>query len=232
MEAPTVVLVSHILARLVLPRDVSSSTTWFFMHALCNAALCVRALPSLALLWAGDLSSVRVGEESLDVFPILLAVELHLYHCVAFPLTWHDMFHHVFFAGVLGVPSLLYPVHATSAMLVFLSGLPGGLIYLLITARRCGFLLRVDEPLASALINLFLRSAGILTCLVQYARTLHASPATAPLPPWIVRVLQFSLSSFNAAYYTSQSVERYRRKVREAPPPRPTTKEGTGRGAW
>ena len=114
------------------------------------------------------------------------------------------------FALVMGTPSLVYANRVNNMNLFFLTGLPGGLIYVLLCLRKCGLCLSWDEPLLSCCINVLLRAPGILwscACLVI--------SGGVGLPSWVMG-LQLGLSSANAIGYAHLSYTRCRMYRRSA----------------
>lgn len=171
-------------------------TRWCALHAMGNALITWTAASAL---WVTPVRALRPGWER---FPVTFAIQMHAYHALAYPLSPDDRMHHLVFAFVLGVPSYVYSTTATAAMLVFLSGLPGGLIYALVALRRCGRLAWVPEPRFSAAVNLGLRAPGILWVT---ARVLLIEPRIVPLWVWW---MQLVLPVINAVYYGHQSAVR------------------------
>jgi hypothetical protein len=175
------------------PLPKLSHTRWCAVHAGANALVAVTATPSL-FLHAPSAVTTR--------FPVTLALWLHAYHAVFYPLSADDRVHHLVYAAILGAPSYVYATAGTNAMLFFLTGVPGMLIYALVALRRCGRCVSWNEPVLSAYVNLGLRAPGICWCAWRYAR---APPAW--VPAWAV-VMQVGLPMLNAVYYSQQSVRR------------------------
>ena len=181
-------------------------TRWCALHALSNLVIAAVAWPSLCALADDPLS------DSDPCFPAVLAVQLHAYHAFRFDLSLDDRAHHFLFVAVLGFPSLAYPHRATHAMLFFLSGLPGAIIYALVAARRCGLARSVDERGVSALVNLCFRAPGVVYVLSRFAPALlfshfPSSSLHAPPPLWVA-LMQLSLPAANVFFYAAQAVRR------------------------
>lgn len=183
-------------------------TRWCVVHAAANALVAAWATPSL--LWIAP-------SDAASRFPVTLALWLHAYHAILYPLSADDRVHHLVYAAILGVPSYLYATAGTNAMLFFLSGVPGMLIYLLVALRRCGRCVTWNEPVISAWINVGLRAPGILLTSVRFAR---APPLHVPF--WAY-AMQVALPMVNAVYYTHQSVtraSRVKKTLRVGAPPK------------
>ena len=182
-------------------------TRWVVAHALANAAIAFLATPSLVRTWTLATGAlVPTGGATASV--VVFGVGLHVYHALCYDLSSDDRVHHVLYALLLGVPCCLYATEVVHAMLFFLSGLPGGILYAVIALRRWGCV-TWNEPRLSAWINCGLRAPGVLVCLVQYARLLAREGSHGV--PWLVVAMQMVLPVVNAVYYTHQSLVRYRR---------------------
>lgn len=183
------------------PLRKPAHTRWCAVHAAANVLIAAAALPSLLAVHAAPLATTD------SAFPTVLAVALHLYHVVAYELSADDRGHHLLFVALMGTPSLLHHHRGTNAMLVFLSGAPGALIYGLIAAQRCGRMLWADERTVSALVNVGLRTPGVFYVVARFAPAALAAPT---LPAWVTG-LQIGLPVLNVGYYSWQSVSRWRR---------------------
>ena len=198
----------------LVPAAARESTRWFAEHALVNAVLAGLTLPALAACLADPAGSARHGEGrawATSAYPACLALWLHAYHVALYDLTRADVFHHAVFAVLLGLPAWWYAWGSLcNALLFFLCGLPGGAIYGLLAARRCGALTWVHEPTYSAAWNA-VRCPGILACAACLGATcLAGAPPAAPA--WAIAV-QLTLAPVNAVYYAKESVQRARRQA-------------------
>ena len=195
---------THGIAYAVLGPSHERTTHWWLMHVLCNVVTCVMVWDDLVATFAHPHASAT----SASYRPSLFGVCLHAYHALLFPMSADDRAHHLLFAAVLGVLTVAYSSRASNAMLFFMSGLPGGLIYSVLVARRVDvrWRRRLNESVLSAAVNVGLRLVGILGCLACFARGVGAEG-----PPVTVAALQSALCLGNGVYYTHQSVLRARR---------------------
>ena len=173
------------------------------MHILCNFVVASMVWLDMMIM----LDSPKKGADITSRDASIFAVSVHVYHAVAFSLSCEDRLHHTLFAGIMGSLTASFPSHASNAALFFMSGLPGGLIYSLLVARRCGHFRFVNEPLFSAIVNIFARLLGIVVCLICFVYGL-LSESQARQTPLSIGVLQFVLCLGNGLYYTHQSVVR------------------------
>lgn len=195
---------SHGVSCLLLRRH-NSVTQWWLMHVICNVATCLMVYQDLSELAKG----LPVAHPS-DRQAVIFVVSMHVYHALMFPLSPDDRFHHVVFAFILGLPTVLFSCRASNAMLFFLSGFPGALIYTLLVFRRCSMLRSCNEPMFSCFVNVCIRSLGILLCNIRYGIDYFYDEKNEI--PFSIFALQSGLSTFNAIYYTQQSIRRYLQK--------------------
>jgi hypothetical protein len=118
---------------------------------------------------------------------------IHLYHCLAFPLPAADIFHHVTFVSVLcglAIPFKQMGGCANNFGCFFLSGLPGGIDYVLLVLVREGRLAKMAEKRWNARINTWLRAPPMTVyAFVGYLGWLYGT--TAGLPLWALVVVVF-----------------------------------------
>lgn len=219
-SALVVGLVRQGVHRWVVPAHVAkrATTCWFAEHALVNGVLAVLTVPALA-------AAVREPSRSLDVeyhrgtwagspFPLILAVGVHAYHAVFYALTPSDALHHGLFVTLLAVPGVWYDWGALgNAQLFWICGLPGGLVYALLAAQRCGRARALHEPRVTAVVNVLLRCPGICACTSAFVYVLLTGGTSPRAPAWAIAV-QLTLAPCNAVYYAVDSVRRHRRRPR------------------
>jgi hypothetical protein len=199
----------HVGARWALPDATTpkaAHTRWCAIHAVVNLALCALAWPDLVAVARDPVR--RALDPPTSTQPVALALWLHLYHSVCYALSVDDAAHHLLFALLLGLPSYAHARRITNAMLFFLSGLPGALLYALVALRRVGIGRGIDEPRVSLLVNAGLRAPGILGGVLCVLAQPHAAGVPRP-----VLAMQIALPTLNAVYYTHQSWRRVRRRA-------------------
>jgi hypothetical protein len=86
-----------------------------------------------------------------------------------------------------------------------MNGLPGGVLYLVAAAQRCGRLAWVHEPALTAALTCGVRLPGGLLSCAQLWRSLRAGHVEAPLA---ASAVQLALGPFNTMYYAVHAVRR------------------------
>jgi hypothetical protein len=144
------------------------------------------------------------GESS--AWPLTIVNAAHVYHMLGgFSLSSADYFHHFLFIPLLGFPGQVLkwgPVQPAGAF--FISGLPGGLTYLMLGLVKLGWFSSIKEKRVTANLNSWVRVPGILiTAFLCYQACIygnHSLPSSWWMLPSIL------LGPFNALYYNKQAV--------------------------
>ena len=207
-------IITRRLGAKVARRDVSACR-WFILHALANSFVCLTAVNALLTTFSDPhnaMDSRVYSDRSLlgaaSIWPLAMVNSVHIYHMLGgFMLSSADYFHHLLFVPLLGFPGQLLPWGAVEpAGAFFISGLPGGISYLLLGLQKLGLLESIVEKRVTANLNTWVRTPGILfTCFVIYQGMLYGRHT---LPLWAVLV-QSILPGFNALYYNKQAVANY-----------------------
>lgn len=122
-------------------------TTWFFLHALANACICVCSVNSFVntlffpgVCANGDVFTDRSMFGVSSVWPLTISNGIHLYHMYGgFSLSSSDYFHHLVFIPTLSFPGQYYKWGSLSnSQALFVTGLPGGIDYFLLGLVKTG----------------------------------------------------------------------------------------------
>jgi len=192
-----------------------TAVRWFLVHSIANAGVCLTALTSMRAVLLDPVQALdgRVYTDaslfgSASAWPLTIINSVHLYHMVGgFALTGADYFHHGLFIPTLGLPGQLLqwgPLANWQAF--FISGLPGGVDYLLLALVKLGRLPPMTEKRVNANLNTWLRAPGILVATVLLYQALLLGNHV--VPPWAVG-LQLVLPAYNALYFNKQAVANY-----------------------
>jgi len=185
---------------------------WFLLHAFWNFGITLACIPDvLETIYRPSVACMPA--KSYNLLPTLMSMALHLYHCVA-PWFWHkftreDFFHHIVFAiGGLGSISVLWPWGpGANFAFLFLTGLPGGLDYLMLGMVKLKLMNRLSEKSINSAVNAWIRGPG---CTIAAAWTYSAwregSGSLLMGPPSVIVVLNFVLIFTNGNYYSQRVV--------------------------
>eukprot|EP00742_Colponemidia_sp_Colp-10_P020262 GILJ01023599.1.p1 GENE.GILJ01023599.1~~GILJ01023599.1.p1 ORF type:complete len:237 (+),score=34.35 GILJ01023599.1:35-712(+) len=141
------------------------------------------------------------------ITPNNIIAALHLYHCIGFNLSADDIFHHLTFCFTLC--SLAIPAKQISGSSVtlggfFLSGLPGGIDYLMLTLSAHGYVSKDTQKNVYTKLNVYMRGPAMTVYVFMvWVTNLH----TRHPCPWYVAIVSCFLHYYNGQYYTQQAIE-------------------------
>ena len=148
---------------------------YFILHAAGNAI-------AVVLTWNGMvrtlLDPVHAAEGDVQIFGYCVVVAIHLYHVLAFrPLPQVEWVHHVLMIGVVG-PVVFY--YARGAIIdycsFFLSGLPGGIDYVMLALVKNGRISKEVEKRVNSGINTWMRTPfGVVGAYILFQVALYKS---------------------------------------------------------
>jgi len=202
------------LSRVVSPKSVSI-VRWFFLHSIANAFVVLTSLSACRAVLIDPthaLDGVKYDDNSLfgtaSVWPLTIINSVHVYHMVGgFKLTAADYFHHLLFIPALGFPGQVFRWGPLANWLAFfISGLPGGIDYLLLGLTKVGLIDHMVEKRVNANLNTWCRAPGILVATVLLYQALLLGRHIVPL--WAA-CLQLILPAYNALYFNKQAVANY-----------------------
>jgi hypothetical protein len=198
---------------------------YFALHAFINAIVVVAAFPDAAKVFMTG-HEAMVGPSYTMVANSAIAA-IHIYHCVAFQLSFADIMHHAVFVTVLC--GLAVPFKHVGGALnnfgcFFLSGLPGGIDYVLLVLVKQGKIDKLTEKRWNARIQSWLR-APPMAIYAFCAFQLYLFKRDAMAFHGAVLFVVSALHILNGVYYTAQAVETWARHDTLAQQERTTAKK-------
>jgi hypothetical protein len=204
--------VIFVIADVVLSRfiDRSNKGHWFGLHAFANLFVVVFAIPDVIYTLQDPMSglSARGCDDRMWACNDMAAsaiVAIHMYHCLAYRnLTADDWFHHILFCTTILPMHFAFTWGVWSNMLCFfISGLPGGIDYALLTLVKTGVIHSMTEKRINVYLNMWVRGPGLIAVVVlNYVGYLY-SDHTIPRWPCLIGGL---LVMFNGQYYSERVV--------------------------
>ena len=171
MSLPPLVLVDYTICAACCPNP---GARWFLLHALGNFVVAVLCVPdfvhtahnppaAMSVAYCASLPSYGQGLLApCSDWPTCIIIAMHLYHMLSFQLDANDMFHHLLFVPIIGGMNFFYPNGAVANILsFFISGLPGGVSYLLLAMVKTGHVSAFSEKRVSCSINTWLRGSMV-----------------------------------------------------------------------
>jgi len=201
-------------ASLLLGR-VARQARWFSVHSFANLLVVATSIKSVLVVMKDPFNAMdsRIYHDrsvfgSASPWPIYIVNAVHVYHMLAFRnLTSADYFHHLMFIPTVGFLGQTYEWGALRNFLCFfISGLPGGVDYLMLTLVKHKQIDVMLQKRMCAAINVWLRNPGITyEVAIMWMAWLYER---STVPPAVI-LLVASLSWFNAQYYNKQAVANY-----------------------
>ena len=196
----------------IFPGD--PKTRWFALHAIVNGITVVSCLT--------DIGQVAVRpfcvalESTHSWVPSYCAFSLHLYHMLAFTaLRKEDIVHHLLFAGVLGIFNFTFNWgRMTNILIFFMTGLPGGVDYVMLIMVKTGRLQRIHQKSICSAINTWVRVPGHVAVATLMASCVVQGVIRAPA--WIV-IIVTCLTLLNGLYYGEQAIGTFHRLAALSP---------------
>jgi hypothetical protein len=137
---------------------------YYFVHFINNLFVSYYTIYDLYITY---FKFNEVLTYQINYLPTILTFSLHLYHIFMYynKLLFDDWLHHILMC-CFALPSGLY-LNCGSLLghsLFYLTGLPGGINYLMLFLNRNNLLDRLKQKKYNTLINLWIRSPG---CIIQ-----------------------------------------------------------------
>lgn len=177
---------------------------WFVVHAYANFFV---VLFGAADVWTCLQDPFQAGKGDYNLIPFYFITGVHAYHMLAFSnLKVSDWVHHLLFSGVMCTFGMLDAWGPMQNLVgFFLSGLPGGIDYVLLTLVKHDVLHYLEEKKWNTRINVWLRCPGcLLGAFTLYAVSLDAPARTdfnhTTASPIMARIVAF-LCAVNGLYY-------------------------------
>ena len=179
---------------------------WYAIHYMTNAIVVATTIADVYTL----VSENKPTWTSASLFPSLLVMALHLFHCIQYRINRQDIIHHGVMSSVLLIS--IYNrdnnqfIGPTNYALFFLSGLPGGIDYFLMVLVELGRIRSITEKYYNQYLNTWIRSVGILyAAFYAHREWLQGNVETHWVWPIILALV------WNAQYYSSAVAQSYAR---------------------
>jgi len=203
---------------------------WFETHAFANALTVLFALPAMYAWILQPLHAVGYTPENAppaifgpgwykpenmfhanNHWSISFVVAVHTYHCLAFPLSKQDIFHHLMFVPTLGVYAGFFVEwgHFRNCVAFFISGLPGGIDYAVLVGVKRGVISKLFQKRLASKINLWCRGPflGMLLPFTCYLGCVEGH--VVGLYNCVKVMLIAAICCYNGIYYMEMAIRNY-----------------------
>jgi hypothetical protein len=132
---------------------------WFFLHIFINSIVTIFSWKDVKLCITSPRKCFALESELSTTIPWMIGLTGHIYHMVAFKrLKLADYVHHILMFPVAGVAGFIYLRKPGFNYAIFgMTGLPGGIDYVLITLVKLGYLHWKWEKIANVWIQVWFR---------------------------------------------------------------------------
>ena len=191
-------------ARVFLWGQPLTTTRWFQLHCVCNWIIVWWSwAESLRVFLAADAPQTLL-HPSANGRSIDLAIALHVYHCMFWPLKQIDVLHHA--TSVFVCCPIMYHLDTvlTSWHLLIGTGIPGGIDYLFLTLVKYRVLPIRLEKRVNAWLNAYMRAP--LGAIGSYMTLLYMRRAPCVSKRWGAGVIAL-ITYWNATFFAKRAVE-------------------------
>ncbi len=177
---------------------------WFIIHAVFNMIAVWQSLSDCYIIFSDPLSEYPNN----NLYPCSIVLAIHIYHMTVFRnLKTIDWIHHIIMMSLILIPFVSKEtITISNAIVFFTSGLPGGIDYVFLALAKHNKLSWLKEKQYNTMINVWIRSPGILYCVfVIYIRRLYLNS----MIPWLIVLLAMSILMWNGQYFMRRVVYSY-----------------------
>ena len=182
--------------------------TYYFNHFIANSIIVYNTFPDLLNCYFNlDYDNYQQNNMILNII-----FSLHLYHILYYfeKLRFDDWLHHIIMVlFTLPISLFFNPGPIIGHSIFFLTGLPGGIDYLLLFLVKNGIIDRMIEKKYNAIINKWIRCPGALfssQLILQFIVKNYYFMTNFML---FISILIFSSVYWNGVYFMGKIVENY-----------------------
>lgn len=203
--------ICHLL-KLTFLKKYSFNTSYFMLHFLANCVITSLCTPYFLTLFK-DPNGIESDYEEygyiLYIFPIIASLHTyHLYNCYD-SIKWDEILHHVVtYVFWLIVQYLSHPIYYVG--LIWMSGVPGGLTYLMLFMQKHNIINSLNEKYYSMLLNFWIRCPGcVIYATLLYDRMIYMEDGKiCPIHLFLI-----SFTALNGIHFTTTIVDSYYRML-------------------
>ena len=140
---------------------------YYLIHFIVNLLIVFMTYPAVLLLYTDFHNSYQY---KINIHSIWLCMSLHVYHMIHYRRTlgFQDYLHHIPTIVVLGYPTLVgnYDNAVVGHIVFYLSGLPGGIDYIMLFFVRNKMMNVITEKFVNKYLNLYIRCPGAIISFI------------------------------------------------------------------
>lgn len=184
-------------------------SVYYFNHVVNNAIVIYESFPCVLNCYTDFIDTINT---EIPINCMNITIALHMYHILIYwpSLRKDDWLHHIIMVGIIAPIIFSYKLggNVVGHGLFYISGLPGGIDYILLFLNRNNMLIsRHTEKYINSLLNIWLRCPG---CIVTAAFTLIMVQKMVTTVYELLLVL-FTLCAllWNGIYFMNDVVQNY-----------------------
>jgi len=204
-----VTLISYIIIDFLLGDLIKGK--YYFLHFINNMMVVYFTI--------GDVFNVYIDLDyyiniPLNFAPLIITISLHLYHIILYynKLRFDDWLHHILMIFILAPLSVFLKAGSLiNHALFFLTGLPGGIDYLLLFLNRNHLISKIFEKKINCFLNLYIRCPGCIAHTVLGILTISKKIQNEHLNLFhiVLAFIACSITYWNGIYFMNQVVQNY-----------------------
>jgi hypothetical protein len=199
-----IMIIPYFFILLIIDKLLIKKAKWYILHMLTNSLIVLLTINDVIHLIMNPLFLKDID----NTIPQDITMALHIYHMVMFRnLLLIDWIHHIIMMIILIFPyNYGETLMICNYLLFFLSGLPGGIDYMMLIMVKYEKMKKMTEKYINSKLNLWIRSPGIIIgayiLFLEYINNLIKGH---------LFILIFSLIGliWNAQYFTERVMTNY-----------------------
>lgn len=176
---------------------------WFQLHAIINYIIVYLSYSDVLAC------AIDPGDSNTPVKVHLagqFAFGLHIYHCVMFKLRLDDWIHHISSVFIVAPVCVYYPTKSLSVFYFFLTGLPGGIDYTMLSLYKNRLITKYKQKQINSYLNAYIRQPGGAICSYLLFKDSIVTDATNYATLFLSLIIYL-----NSCFYGKQVIENYAR---------------------
>ena len=188
---------------------------YYLLHFISNSVISIYTINDVIYTYINFDKALDV---EINYIPTIITYSLHSYHIINYynKLLFDDWLHHILMCGIaLPIGNFISSGTMLNHSLFFLTGMPGGINYLLLFLNRNGYVARITQKKINYYLNLWIRAPG---CISHSALSVVMAYRYKKIfYEWILILFTAILTYWNGMYFMDQVIRDYevnRRKLK------------------
>lgn len=177
---------------------------WFFIHICVNTVVTISSMYDVLVCLTNPL--ICMTNDWSNSVAYMIAATSHTYHVVAFNnLKYTDYLHHITMGPVAGTLAFIYLRKSGTNMALFgLTGVPGGIDYIMLTLVKMGKMNYITEKKWNVFIHVWIRMPFLLIGSgIMFESVICSTTVSVPA------IICLLLVVWNGVYYMHDTLFNY-----------------------